>query len=59
MGSRCRYEINDYRSVFRTKLNSYDGAFYENNQWLKAVRHLVRPENAFDVAIIAQYKVEI
>ena len=38
-GSRCKYQINDYRGIFRTQSNSYDGFFDENSQGLKAVEY--------------------
>ena len=36
LGSRSRYQINDYIGVFRTQWNSYDGVFCENSQRPKA-----------------------
>ena len=58
LGSGCIYLINDCRGVFRTQSNSYDEGFCKNSQRLKAVRHLVRAENAFHIEKIDEYKVK-
>ena len=39
---QCRYQINNYRGVFRTYSNCYDGAFCENSQRLKEVNYFCK-----------------
>ena len=37
LGSRCKYQINDYRGVFRTQSKIYDRAFFREG--LRAIKY--------------------
>ena len=39
LASRCKYQINDYRDVFRTQSSSYDRIFCDSSKRLKAVNY--------------------